>query len=79
MVQNIFSFEENEERILGIVKAQYGLKNKNQAMAFILKVYSDSFLEPKLNPEFLKKLNKIEKEKGIPFNNIEELKKIIEG
>ncbi len=79
MVQNIFSFEENEERILGIVKAQYGLKNKNQAMAFILKVYSDSFLEPKLNPKFLKKLNKIEKEKGIPFNNIEELKKIIEG
>ena len=73
MAQNIFKFGETEEMVLGIVKAQYGLKNKNQAIQFILKVYADSFLEYQLRPEFLEKLNKIKDQKGIPFKNIEEL------
>ena len=32
-----------------------------------------------LKPEFIKKLKKIDKEKGIPFKNINELREIIEG
>lgn len=31
-----------------------------------------------LKPEYIKKLNKIDKEKGILFKNISELRKIIE-
>ena len=76
MAQNIFKFGETEEMVLGIVKAQYGLKNKNQAIQFILKVYADSFLEYQLRPEFLEKLNKIKDQRGIPFKNIEELRKL---
>ena len=45
MAQNIFNIGEQEEKILGIVKAQHGLKNKNQAMELILKIYGESFLE----------------------------------
>ena len=79
MVQNIIDVEENIDRILNIVKAKFGLKNKSQAVALIAKIYSDSFLEPELRPEYIKKLKKIDKEKGIAFKNIEELRKIIEG
>lgn len=79
MTQNIFNIGEQEEKILGIVKAQHGLKNKNQAMEFILKVYGENFLEPEIRPEFLERLQKIDKEKGITFKNIDELRKIIEG
>ena len=79
MVQSIIDLGENEDRILNIVKAKYGLKNKSQAISIIAKIYEDSFLEPELRPEYLEKINRIEKEKGIRFNNIAELRKIIEG
>lgn len=79
MVQSIIDLGENEDRILNIVKAKYGLKNKSQAVELIAKIYAESFLEFGLRPEYLKKLKKIDKEKGIPFSNIEELRKIIEG
>jgi hypothetical protein len=79
MVQTIIDIDENEDRILNIVKARYGLKNKSQAVALIAKIYGESFLEPELRPEYLEKLMKIDKEKGIPFRNITELRKQIEG
>ena len=79
MVQSIIDLGEKEDRILNIVKAKYGLKNKSQAVALITKIYEDSFLEPELRPEYLDKLKKIHKEKGIPFKNIAELRRIIEG
>ena len=48
-------------------------------MGFILKIYGESFLEPEIRPEYLKKLQRIDKEKGISFRDINELRKIIEG
>lgn len=36
------------------------------------------FLEPELRPEFIEEMKKIEKEKGIPFRNIKELRDKIE-
>lgn len=79
MAQNIFTLNEEADKILGIVKAQHGFKNKNQAMELILKIYGESFLEPEIRPEFLERLQKIDNEKGIPFKDINELRKIIEG
>ena len=79
MVQNIIDINERLDRILNIVKAQHGLKNKSEAVALVIQVYGDSFLEPELRPEYLEKLQKIKKEKSIPFKNITELRKIIEG
>lgn len=79
MVQSIIDLGENEDRVLNIVKAKFGLKNKSQAVAMITKVYSESFLEFELRPEYLERLEKVDKEKGIPFKNINELRQIIEG
>lgn len=79
MVQNIINIGENIDRILNIVKAKFGLKNKSQAVAIIAKIYEESFLEPELRPEYLEKLKRIDKEKGISFRNIDELRSIIEG
>ncbi len=76
MVQAIINVNEKEDRILNIVKAQHGLKNKSQAIQLILNIYADSFLEPELRPEFVEKLNKIKNERGIAFKNIEELRKL---
>ena len=78
MVMNIINLGEKEDRILNIVKAKFGLKNKSDAVALVVKVYTESFLEPELKPEYTKKIEKLKKEKGIPFKNINELRKIIE-
>ncbi len=78
MVQGIINLGENEDRILNIVKAKYGLKNKSQAISLIANIYAESFLEPELKPEYIKRLMKIDKEKGVSFKNIGELKEIIE-
>jgi len=79
MVQSIIDLDENEDRILNIVKAKFGLKNKSQAVAMIAKIYEESFLEPELRPEYLKKLMRISKGKHIPFKNIDDLRRQIEG
>ena len=76
MVQNILSIGEHEDRILNIVKAKFGLKNKSEAVALLAKSYEENFLEPELRPEYLEKLNKIRKGKYIKFNSIEELRKM---
>ena len=76
MVQSIIDLNENEDRILNIVKAKFGLKNKSEAVALIAKTYEDSFLEPELKPEYIEKLDKIRKGEYIKFSSIEELRKI---
>ena len=75
MVQNIIELGEREDRVLNIVKAKFGLKNKSEAVAFITQTYEESFLEPELRPEYLEKLQKIRKGKFIKFNSIEDLRK----
>lgn len=76
MVQSIIDINEREDRILNIVKAKFGLKNKSEAVSLIAKIYEDSFLEPELRPEYIEKLEKIRKGKYIKFNSIDELRKI---
>jgi hypothetical protein len=81
MVQSIIDIGENEDRIINIIKAKYGLKNKSQAVSMLAKIYEDSFLEPELKPEYTKKLEKIQKEASYigPFNYIEEFDKHIKS
>ena len=63
---------------MNVVKAKYGLKDKGQAIQIVVEKYIEEEDEPELRPEFIEKLNKLEKQKGIKFKNINELKKIIE-
>ena len=78
MVQAIININDDANRILNIVKAKYGLKDKSQAIELMAEKYAGNLLEPELRPEYVQKLNKIEKQNGIPFKNISELRKIIE-
>lgn len=75
MVQNIIDIGEREDRILNIVKAKFGLKNKSEAITFIAQAYEESFLEPELRPEYIEKLQKIRKGKYFKFNSIDDLRK----
>ena len=75
MVQAIINISEKANRVINIVKAKYGLKDKSEAINTMAEEYQESIMEPELRPEFIKKMNKISKEKAIKIGSIEDLKK----
>ncbi len=79
MVKATINIPEKENRILNILKATYGFKTKEEAINFIIDKYGDKIIGKKLKPGFVKKMKEIEKEKGIPFKNIDGLRKKIEN
>ena len=78
MVQAVINIDEQTNRVLNVVKAKFGFKDKSEAINFVVNTYEDNFLEPELRPEYIKKIKKIEKEKAVKFKDINELRKIIE-
>ncbi|MBA3064712.1 DUF2683 domain-containing protein [Candidatus Woesearchaeota archaeon] len=79
MVQAVINIDENTNRVLNIVKAKFGLKDKSHAINIVVNEYEENFLEPQLRPEYISKLKRIKKQKGIHFKNLGELKKHIEN
>ena len=56
MVQALFSISDHANRIINVVKAKHGLKDKSQAIEFAMGEYEDKILEPEFKPEFVKEL-----------------------
>ncbi|MBU1205075.1 MAG: DUF2683 family protein [Nanoarchaeota archaeon] len=79
MVQAVINITENTNRVLNIVKAKFGLRDKSQAINLVVDEYEENFLEPQLRPEYIKKLKKIKKQKGIRFKSFDGLRKHIEN
>ena len=64
MVNALVKIGEDTNRVLNVVKAKYNLKDKSEAIEFVVKRYMDSE-EPELRPEFIAKMRRIEKQKSI--------------
>jgi len=79
MVQAMVEIPEKANQILNIVKARHKLKTKSEAISLVVMEYGSSLLENSLKPEYLQKLAKLDKEKGIPFRNTGQLRKLVEG
>ena len=71
MVQAIVNLGEHEDRVLTIVKGKYGLKNKSDAMNFVISQFEEEILEPNLRPEYKAKLKKILKSKHLSREEFE--------
>jgi len=78
MVQALVTLDENTNRVLGVVKAKYNLKDKGEAIQFVVNQYINEVNEPELRPEYLKKLDKIRKGKFLKFKSVNDLMKSIE-
>ncbi len=61
MVQAMINIDEKTNRVLNIVKAKYGLKDKSEAINAVVSKYEENFLEPELRPEYVEKIREIEK------------------
>ncbi len=71
MVQAVINIDENTNRVLNIVKAKFGLKDKSQAINLVVNEYEQISLEPNLRPEYKVKLDKIVKGKHLSRKDFE--------
>ena len=70
MVKAIIDIREKTNKVLNIVKAEYGLKDKSEAIDKMAKDYKIFVgIEPRLRPEFIKKMLKRQKEKTIKIKD----------
>jgi len=80
MVKAIISINESTNRILNILKAKYGLKDKSEAIDKMAERYEEEILEPELRPEYVDKIKKIQKHgKFKKYVSVEELRDEIEN
>ena len=75
MVQALINISDHSNRLLNIVKAKYGLKNKSEAIDRVMVEYEDLALEPELRPEFVESMLKLQEEELIEVGTVEDLRK----
>ena len=77
MVQAIIDIDDRTNRVLNIIKAKYGLKDKSEAIEIMTEQYEMELLEPELRPEYIEKAKKIMKEKPIHVGTPDNLRKMV--
>jgi len=75
MTKALIDIPNEVNQTLQIIKAQFGLKNKVEAITLAVQTYKEQFMEPQLRPEIVRKILKKDNKKGIVFRNIKELEK----
>ncbi len=75
MVKAIVEIDEEANKVINVLKAQFGLKDKSQAINEMAKQYRALVLESEVKPEYLKKLDKIHKEPIIRIGNARDFKR----
>ena len=71
MVKAIVTIDERTNRILNILKAKHGLKDKSQAINLMAQQYEACVMEPELRPEFIESLKASESEKAVKVKDFE--------
>lgn len=75
MVQAIVNIDEHANRVLNIVKAKFGLKDKSEAINMMAEQYEEEVLEPELRPEYIEKAIQIHNRPSIKVGTITNLRK----
>lgn len=75
MVKAIVEIDEEANNIINILKAQYGLKDKSQAINEMARQYKVLVLESGIRPEYLQELEKIQREPIIRIGSITDFRK----
>lgn len=74
MVQALVEISDRANRVLNVVKAKYGLRTKSEALEKIAEEYERELLEPELRPAYVRRLEKIEKERTIRVSSAGEVR-----
>jgi hypothetical protein len=75
MVKAIVEIDEEANEVINLLKSQYGLNDKSEAINEMAKQYKALVLESAIRPEYLARLEKIRKEPIIRIGNFPDFKK----
>jgi len=75
MVKAIVDIDEDANRVINVLKAQYGLKDKSQAINEMAKQYKEIVLDSDIKPAYVQKLKKIQKERITRVGSAEDFRK----
>lgn len=75
MVKAIVEIDDEANRVINILKAQYGFKDKSQAINEMAKQYSEIVLESEFKPDYVRRVARIQKERIVRVGSTEELRK----
>lgn len=76
MVKAIIDIDKETNRMLNVLKAEYALKDKSEAinkMAHEFKRFVR--IEPEVRPEYIRKLKRIHRQKTIKIGTLEDFRK----
>ena len=72
MTSAIVNLTEGNNRFLNIIKAHFDLRNKSDAINFVVEKFAkEEKIEPELRPEYVRKLKRIMKQKGRVYPSAE--------
>lgn len=74
MVKALVEISDSTNRVLNVVKAKYGLKDKGQAIDWVVLEHELDYMEPELRPEVVEELKRIQKG---PFQRIKSLDELL--
>ena len=74
MVKAIVEIDEEANRVINVIKAQYDFKDKSQAINELARQYKALILESDVRPEYLRRLEKIRSEPIIRVGKAKEFK-----
>jgi hypothetical protein len=75
--------DEYTNRVLGVIKEKYGLKDKSQALIYLAKKHGKEYADEVVKDEYVEKILKLEKEHEKKYGNkhgmnIKQLRGLIE-
>ncbi|MDG7011574.1 MAG: DUF2683 family protein [Nitrososphaerota archaeon] len=74
MVKAIVEIDKEANEVINLLKAQYGLNDKSEAINEMAKQYKALILESPIRPEYLARLEKIKAEPIIRIGSISDFK-----
>ena len=72
MVKALITLDERTNRVLNIIKAKFGHRNKSEAIGWLIERYEGELLEPELRPEFIKRMGRRAKEPTVEVKDLGE-------
>jgi hypothetical protein len=75
MVKAIVDIDDETNKLLNTLKAQYCLKDKSQAIDKLAGEYRELVLESGIKPEYMKKWRKIRNEKILRVGTLQDFRK----
>ena len=75
MVKAIININNDANILLNIIKAEYGLRDKSQAINKMAEEYKEIVFEPKVKSSYLRKLKKIQQEPPVNIGPLKAFRK----